>query len=193
MNTPLTATLVFAGQFTLSLLSFGLIGRWVIYPRLRDRSLRDALTPLLLFESLRTIGLIFLVPGLVDNALPAAFTIPGAVGDMLAVALAFVALIALRSGWRVAPVLVWLFTVEGLVDFINATAQGLRFGIPAYHLGIAWLIPTYGVPAFTVAQVMVITLLLTRWRQRAAGDREWAVDVPKRLTRASRERVAMTR
>ncbi len=55
--------------------------------------------------------------------------IPGAVGDMLAVVLAFVALVAVRSGWRVAPALVWLFTVVGLVDFINATAQGLRFDI----------------------------------------------------------------
>ena len=61
--------LVFLTQFTLSLLSFGLIARWVVYPRLRERSLRDALTPLLLFETLRTIGLIFLVPGLVDDAL----------------------------------------------------------------------------------------------------------------------------
>jgi hypothetical protein len=174
--------MVFVTQFTLSLLSFGLIARWVIYPRLRERSLRDALTPLLLFETLRTIGLIVIVPGLVDAALPPAFGVPAAVGDMIAVVLAFVALVAVRSGWRMAPALVWLFTVEGLADFINATAQGLRFNIPSYHLGIAWLIPTYGVPAFTVAQVLVIAVLLRSGRQRAARDREWAVDVPVRLT-----------
>ncbi len=183
MNTPLTAPLVFAVQFTLSLLSFGLLARWVIYPRLRERSWRDALTPLLLFETLRTIGLIVLIPGLVDAALPAGFALPAAVGDMLAVVLAFVALVAVRSGWRVAPALVWLFTVEGLADFITATAQGLRFDIVTQHqLGIAWLLPTYGIPAFTVAQVMVMALILTRGRQRAAGDRERAVDVPERLT-----------
>jgi len=173
--------MVFATQFTLSLLSFGLIARWVIYPRLRERSLRDALTPLLLFETLRTIGLLVIVPGLVDAALPSAFGVPAAVGDMIAVVLAFVALVAVRSGWRVAPALVWLFTLEGLADFINATAQGLRFNIPNYHLGIAWLIPTYGVPAFTMAQVMVIALLWRSGRQRPAGDRELAVDVPERL------------
>lgn len=175
----MNATLVFVTQVTLSLLSFGLIARWVIYPRLRERSLREALTPLLLFETFRTVGLIFLVPGLVDAALPATFTIPEAAGDMLAVVLAFAALVAVRSSWRGAPALVWLFTVEGLADFINATAQGLRVNIAAhYHLGIAWLIPTYGVPAFMVIQLTVIALLLNRERQRT-GER--AVAVPVRL------------
>lgn len=195
MNATVNSILIFATQTTLSLLSFGLIARWVIYPRLKNRSLRDALTPLLLFETLRTIGLIGLVPGLVDAPLPAGFVIPEAVGDMLAVALAFAALVAARAGWRVAPALVWLFTVEGLADFINATAQGLRFGIAAPNLlGVAWLLPTYGVPAFTMAQLMVIAVLLNharRERQRGqhAGDvgnvgnvDESAETVPDRLT-----------
>lgn len=179
----MNAILVFATQFTLSLVSFGLLAAWVIYPRLRQRSLRDALTPLLLFETLRTIGLIDLVPGLVNTALPAGFAIPEAAGDMLAVILAFVALVAVRSGWRVAPAIIWLFTVEGLADFINATAQGVRLDIVTHNLlGVAWLLPTFGVPAFAVAQVMVIALLLARGRQHAAGDQERAVDVPERLT-----------
>lgn len=195
MNVPVNSILIFATQTTLSLLSFGLIARWVIYPRLKHRSLRDALTPLLLFETLRTIGLIGLVPGLVDAPLPAGFVLPEAVGDMLAVALAFAALVAVRAGWRVAPALVWLFTVEGLADFINAATQGLRFGIAAPHLlGVAWLLPTYGVPAFAMAQVLVIAVLLNHARQRGqhAGDGgsggsggngdESAETVPDRLT-----------
>ena len=174
----MNATLVFVTQATLSLLSFGLIARWIIYPRLKKRPLREALTLLLLFETFRTIGLINLVPSLVDAALPAAFSIPEAAGDMLAVVLAFAALVAVRSGWRTAPALIWLFTVVGVADFINATALGLRFGIPAYHLGIAWLLPTYGVPAFLAIQLTVIALFLNHERQRA---RERAVDVPDRL------------
>jgi len=179
------AILIFATQATLSLLSFGLIAVWVIYPRLRQRSLRDALTPLLLIETLRTVGLVVLIPGRVGAALPAGFAVPAAVGDMLAVVLAFVALVAVRAGWRVAPALVWLFTVVGLVDFINATALGLVLGIPSYNLGIVWLLLTYAVPAFTVVQLLVIAVLLNsarRERQRAAGDRELAIDVSERLT-----------
>lgn len=180
----MNATLVFATQTTLSLLSFGLLARWVIYPRLRERPLREALTPLLLFETFRTVGLVFLVPSLVDAAVPAAFTIPEAAGDMLAVVLAFAALVAVRAGWRAAPALVWLFTVEGIADFINAFAQGLRFNIAAqYHLGLGWLIPTYGVPAFFVVQLTVIALLLNRRRlatQPPVVQR--AADAPVRQT-----------
>ncbi|MDQ2786297.1 MAG: hypothetical protein M3Y58_14995 [Chloroflexota bacterium] len=181
----MNATLLFVTQVTLSLLSFGLITRWIIYPRLRERSLREALTPLLLFQTFRTVGLIYLVPGIADAALPAAYKIPEALGDMLAVVLAFAALVAVRSGWRTAPALVWLFTVEGLADFINAFAQGLRFNIAAnYHLGIGWLLPTYGVPAFLAVQLTVIALLLNRARQR---DGERAVDVPVSLKSATSE------
>jgi urea transporter len=108
---------------------------------------------------------------------------------VLAVLLAFVALVAVRAGWRAAPALVWLFTLEGLADFINATAQGLRFNIAApYQLGMAWLLPTYGIPAFTVAQVMVIALLLNRSNgkrphdQRAGDGGVPAIAAADRLT-----------
>jgi hypothetical protein len=176
------ATLSFAIQITFSLITFGLIARWYIYPHLRERSLREALTPLLLFETFRTLGLINFVPSLVDAALPAAFAIPEAVGDMLAVVLAFAALIAVRSGWRAAPALVWLFTVAGLADFITAFVQGGRFNITAYHLGIGWLIPTYGVPAFIVAQLTVIALLLNYARQREGARVNAAVRLPSMIS-----------
>lgn len=115
----MNAALSIAIQATSSMLSFGLLARWFVYPRLRERALPEALTPLLLFQTFRTLGLIFLVPDLVDAALPAAFAVPAA-GDMLAVILAFAALVGVRSGWRGAPALVWLFTVEGLADFVTA-------------------------------------------------------------------------
>ncbi len=169
------ATIIFATQAALSLVSFGLLARWLIYPRLKERPLVEALTPLLLFHTFRTVGLLFLVPTLVDSSLPAAFSIPGAVGDMLAVALAFASLVALRLRWRGARALVWLFTLVGIADFANVTAQGLRFNIAVnYHLGLTWLIPTYGVPAFLIVHLMIIALLLRGNRQpggqRAEGD-----------------------
>ncbi|HZC07252.1 MAG TPA: hypothetical protein VE338_16580 [Ktedonobacterales bacterium] len=169
------ATIIFATQATLSLVSFGLLARWLIYPRLKERPLVEALTPLLLFHTFRTVGLLFLVPTLVDASLPATFAIPEAAGDMLAVALAFASLVALRLRWRGALALVWLFTIEGIADFANVIAQGLRINVATnYHLGVGWLIPTYGVPVFLIVHLMIIALLVrgTRQRggQRAAGD-----------------------
>jgi hypothetical protein len=155
------ATIIFATQATLSLVSFGLLARWFIYPRLKERPLVEALTPLLLFHTFRTLGLLFLVPTLVDASLPAAFSVPDAVGDMLAVALAFASLVALRLRWRGALALIWLFTVAGIADFANVIAQGLRINLSEnYHLGLTWLIPTYGVPAFLIVHLVIIALLL---------------------------------
>ncbi len=170
------AIVSFATQVTFSLVSFGLLARWFIYPRLKERPLVEALTPLLLFHTFRTVGLIFLVPAVVDASLPAAFAIPGELGDMLAVLLAFASLVALRLRWRGALALVWLFTLEGVADFANVIAQGLRFNIiGSYHLGPAWFIPTYGVPAFLVAHVTIIALLLRGTRrlseQQSASDK----------------------
>lgn len=160
------AIIIFAAQAALSLVSFGLLARWFIYPRLKERPLAEALTPLLLFQTFRTVGLLFLVPTLVDSSLPTAFSIPEAVGDQIAVALAFVSLVALRLRWRGALALVWLLTVEGIADFANVIALGLRFNIAGnYHLGPAWLIPTYGVPAFLIAHLTIIALLLHGHRQ----------------------------
>ena len=142
------------------------------------------LTPLLLIETLRTIGLIDLVPGRVDAKLPAGFVIPEAAGDMLAVVLTFIARVAVRAGWRVPPALVWLFTVEGLADFSNATAQGMRLYFVTHNqLGVAWLLSTCVLPAFAVVQLLVITVLLNRARRdRAASDIAQAVEVPVPLT-----------
>ena len=67
------------------------------------------------------------------------FAVPGAYGDLLTVALAFLALYALRRRWRSALALVWMFTLVGLLDFINAFVQGLQSDIAAqYALGQAY-------------------------------------------------------
>lgn len=161
----MTPTQIFGLQVLTSLLTYAMAARWLLSPWLAQRSLVDALTPLLLFHTLRTIGLVFLVPGIVGADLPRAFAEQGAYGDLLTVGLAWLGLVALRAGWPGARSVVWLFSVVGLLDFVNAFAQGLRSDLTAqYELGAAWFIPTFAVPAFAVTHVLVIQLLLSRRR-----------------------------
>jgi len=164
----MTPTQIFALQVALSLVTYGLAARWYVLPWLERLDLVAALTPLLLFHTLRTIGLVFLVPGVVGGSLPADFAAQGAYGDLLTVGLAFLALAALRARWRGALLLVWLFSIVGLLDFVNAFALGVRADIAAQEaLGPGWFIPTFAVPAFTVAHVLAVRLLLTRSREYA--------------------------
>lgn len=168
----MTVTQIFVVQIAVSLLVFGLAARWYVLPRLNQLPLVEALILLILPHALRTLGLAFLVPGSGGEFLPAAFAAPGAYGDLLAVVLALLSVLALRQEWRGAPVVVWLFSAAGLLDFANAYAQGIRFDLVAsYPLGPLWFIPTYVVPAFLVLHLLVISLLARRGHEYVAAPR----------------------
>ena len=173
----MTATQIFVLQIFINLLVFGLAARRYVLPLLRRLPFVEALTPLILAHALRTMGLAFLIPGVAGGELPQAFAAPGAYGDLLAVVLALLSVLALRRGWRGAPALVWVFSVLGLLDFVNAYAQGVRFDlIGSYPLGALWFIPTFAVPAFSVLHVLVIVVLVTRGHEyRLARRRERSV------------------
>jgi hypothetical protein len=160
---PVNATAILVLQILLSLVTFVIIARWYLLPRLSPLPLATALPPLLLFNTFRTLGLVFLLPGVVGDTLPAAFTIPAAVGNMTAVALAFLALGALRWGGAAwwALVVVWLFNLEGTADFLFSYAAGLYLDLAnAYSLGPAYFIPAYFVPAALVVHGVIFVLLL---------------------------------
>ena len=99
---PLTTNQMhFFISYAVAFLIFGLIAKWYIWPEIKDRGMKPALTPLLLYACLRVKGLMFLIPGLVSPELPSAFAIPTAYGDLTAVILALLRslafdLIALR-------------------------------------------------------------------------------------------------
>jgi len=152
---------IFGLQVVLSLVVYSLIARWYVVPRLAALPLRDALTPLLLLHAFRYLGMVFLVPTVVGPALPAAFAVPAAYGDLLAALLALLAIAALRQAWPSAIPLVWLFNVEGTLDLVNAFYQGLRNDV---QLGAAYYIPTVAVPALLVTHAMIFAMLIRRTR-----------------------------
>jgi hypothetical protein len=121
-------------------------------------------------HSFRFIGLAFLVPGVVSPDLPVGFARPAAYGDLIAAALALLALLGLQS--RPATGLVWVFNVWGSVDLLYAFYQGL--GFEPGQLGAAYFIPTVVVPLLLITHGLVFRLLLrgdaeaTRDSQRAA-------------------------
>ena len=98
---------IFGLSALLSLVSSVVIARLYVWPWLRTRDRNQALVPLVAPHMfLRFIGLSFLVPGVVSPALPAAFAVPAAYGDLVAGILAVIATIALakRLPWAVAAV-----------------------------------------------------------------------------------------
>ena len=151
---------IFGTQFLLSILVFTLIARWYVVPALAGKPNREALTLLILPHTLRHLGLIFIVPGLVGENLSPSFAGMAAYGDLASGLLAIVSIIALRRNWRVAIPLAWVFNVVGVVDLVNA----LRQADTVPDLGVAWLVPTFVVPVLLVTHVMIFARLVRQRR-----------------------------
>jgi len=152
---------IFALQFFMSLVVWGSLAYWLLAPWLEKKSLNEALFFLTVPHAFRHIGLVFLVPGVVARPLPETFAAPAAYGDLLAGVLAFLALVALRNSWSVARGTVWLFSIVGTIDLMNALRQA--DAVPDF--GATWYIPTMLVPLLLVTQVMIFFRLFRRAAQ----------------------------
>jgi len=160
----MTPLALFGISVALSFAAWGAVCRLYLWPRLRSLPLQEAARPILLLHLFRFVGLSFLIPGVVGPALPLTFAAPVAYGDLLAVALAWLALaLARQPGNRAA---LWLFNVWGTVDLLFAFYQGLfGVGINPAALGAAFFIPTVPVPLLLWTHVLLFLLLL-RTRQQ---------------------------
>lgn len=137
------------------------------WPRLRKMNRSEALVPLVAPHMFfRTIGLSFLVPGVVSPSLSAAFAVPAAYGDLAAGILAIAATLALAKRARWAIGLVWVFNVWGAGDLLNAIYQGNINELDPGMLGAAFYIPTAVVPPLLVTHGLVFLVLL---RSKIAG------------------------
>ena len=115
---------IFGLQFVLSLIVIGLLTKWIWVPWLNEQPRNTALFWLIVPHAFRHLGMVFLVPGVVDQPLPESFSLPAAYGDLAAGILALLALIALRGDWSISIGMVWLFNIVGTVDLLNALRHG---------------------------------------------------------------------
>ena len=142
----------------LGLLVSGLIGLWYVWPRMRAVAARDALIPLIFPHCFRYLGLSFLIHGVTTAPLNPRFAVPTAYGDLLTSVLALAAIAALRANARFAIPLVWIFSLVGVGDFINAFARGLTLVAPG-DFGATYYIPMVVVPPLIVSHALIIARL----------------------------------
>ena len=150
--------LSFFGSIVFSLLAWGTLTAQSIWPALRQRNRADALRPLLTLHSFRFIGLAFLVPGVVSPDLPQAFARSAAYGDIIAAALALLALFSLRTGAGV--LFAWIFNLWGTIDLLDGFYQAGTSGLAAGQLGTTFFIPTLIVPLLLITHILVFRILV---------------------------------
>ena len=160
--------MIFGAQVSTMLVIGILVARWYVAPRLRQLDARAALTPLLLVQATRVVGLVFIVDAVTDPLLPRPLAITAAAGDTLTAALALLSLALLRRnlpGWRIA---VWATTVVGIADLAMVAIWGITIGFPDYQLGAAWFIPTVLGPIMMVTHALIIGVLVRSRRNGSA-------------------------
>src|SRR5579862_1111030 len=147
-------------SYVVAFIAFILIAIWYIWPNIKDRAPKVALTPLLLYSCLRVNGLMFLMTGLVSSDLPSGFAVPTAYGDFTAVALSLISLLFLRIGSFLALPLVWLFNIEGTLDLIYANFATFKYHVDPIQLGTAYYLAAINVPAEMIVHAIIFAYLL---------------------------------
>ncbi len=144
-----------------NIILFSLMAKWYVFPGLKRLTLIEAFTPILILNSARFLGLMFISSDVAKAGMPEAFSIPAAYGDLLTAILAGIALIALRNKSRSAIALIWLVNIVGLVDLLYAVTIGVLNNATAY-MGAAYWIPAFIVPGLLVSHIMTFKLLRDR-------------------------------
>jgi hypothetical protein len=146
----------------LSTLIFWTAARLYVLPKLNEYEPRIILLPILLLHSLRHLGLMFLSPGAIYPGMPPQFAYPAAFGDLLAAALALIAIPAVATRARSAKFLVWLFNIEGTLDLIDAIGLATIYEAAPF-MGPAYWIPAFWVPALLVTHYITFIVLIKPW------------------------------
>lgn len=141
---------------------------WWVWPSLSKLSRNSALVPLIFVHIFRYVGMTLLVTGMVDPRLPIGFRNNAAYGDLLTAALALLSICALRSDWRLAIPLVWVFNTWGFVDLLNGVRGLLQLNVPSFNLATFWYVYTFYAPAVLVSHLMIFWILVrsrTAWQK----------------------------
>ncbi len=133
---------------------------WYVWPYLTKLTSNSALIPLLFVHVFRYLGMTLLVPGMVDPNLPRDVIFNTAYGDLIAAALAFTAIVALKSKWRSGVILAWVFNTWGFVDLLNALRGVLQVNLSSFNLGTIWYIYTFYAPLVIVSHMMIFWILI---------------------------------
>jgi hypothetical protein len=161
----MTSVSIFWLQLFSSAFVIIMIAVWYVWPSLLRLPRNSALTILLFAHVPRYVGMVLLVPGMVDPTLPFDFRANAAYGDLLEAAMALASIFALRGNWRVAIAMVWVTNSWGFLDLLNSVRGVLSLNVPSFDLATLWYVYTFYAPLVVVSHLMIFRVLLGKsWK-----------------------------
>jgi hypothetical protein len=153
--------IIFLTGFTLSLIVFALLARFMWWNSLTAQSPDKANALLLVPHTFRHLGLLVLVPEVVGEPVTeTAFASMLAYGDAVVAPLALVAMWLWLSGSRMARAWTWGFSIVASLDLINAIYGALTLPVYDFDIGAFWIVLTCVVPLLVVTQIMIFIRLV---------------------------------
>ena len=140
----------------LSLIGFGTIAKWYIWPKFKSGDVYGAVEPLLVFSFFRYLGLLFILP---QAGIPAGFATTAAMGDLSVGILAFIGAIFVHKRSGIGITLAWLYAILGSVDFLIAGGLANMNGV-ADHAEFIWLVFTVLGPAWMITLALLFVSLI---------------------------------
>ncbi len=123
--------------------------KYWIQPKISKLSIHEALLPFVFLNIFRYLGLNFMAKEQFYDGFPAEFLAQVGIWDFATAVLAIITSVALKSKWKFAIPLVWIFNLVGFADLITAFPQFFGLKMYDHNLGTIWLVfVTYGLAAF---------------------------------------------
>jgi hypothetical protein len=154
MNTDL----IFNLQTVFSLVLFGMIAAWYVWPRFKTMNYYDIMVAMMIVAAFRYLGTSFAVPNMTDG-LSTGFAVFGAKVDLVVSIIAILGAFAFRAkqGWGV--LFAWIYAILGTADFIYNGSRLMALGVPTHIGPLMWLM-TVGGPIWMVQLVLFWKLLI---------------------------------
>ena len=154
-------TTIFNIQLLVSLVVYGLLGKWYVLPWLDRLPRREALLLALIPQAFRQLGLYALVAATYQG-FPETWAKATAYGDITTQLTALVAMILLHSKSNLAIPMVWITTVVGIVDTVVSLYLSGKLAIPLHSLYSAWFLSTFFLGTVAWSTVYTIRYLMRR-------------------------------
>lgn len=161
----------FVGSAVAGTIGWATIFATLIWPKLKKQPRTHQLKTLTSIHFFRYFATTMLIAGLVSRKLPAGFADPAAFGDLISLALAYVAFIGLQRSTAERPSLrpVWVFNIVGAADLLLALALGPALIRDPGDFGLSYIVPTVYVPLLLVAHFYAMKALSQRPTEESAS------------------------
>lgn len=164
----------FGGSAAAGIVAWATIFATIIWPKMSQQPMVQQLKTLTAISFFRYFATTMFITGLITRKLPAGFADPAVFGDLISLALAYIAFIALRRSPAGQPRLlpVWIFNIVGAADLVLAYVTGPALIRDPGNLGLSYIIPTVYVPLLLVAHFYALKVLIQRPSQPSAVTHE---------------------